>query len=398
MQTNLLELLCKKNSISYIIFDQNFHVRDANGLTLQKGSDIREYLWELTGMEEAIYSLLKNNDSLEIPMLLRNDLYYDLDINTFISENEEELFIAYMQQKSKQTYEYANALKEMNKKTLIYEISDEKKQNDYYKEINKHLMTFHVNLEGMITMVNDACIYFFDLQKEKMLGKHFSNFFQPQKSQLDQNTTILIAKNATQEDIYFHADIIPIKDTHAKIVENIIIAQDITHLKKIKRELEYAQEHDALTGLANRHSFLKKIDAMIKENNSFTLCFIDIDDFHLINEDYGAHGGDMLLKHFTSLLHDFLDPQDTLVRIGGDTFAVIFEADKEETYIKMLLQDLHILTANNPLYYNQEDIIKCSYTTLLMHYPDDYNNSKDLLINATKSLKRKKIDTKALKS
>jgi len=52
-------------------------------------------------------------------------------------------------------------LKKINKTTLVYELSDEKKQNSSYKEINKHLITLHVDLDGYITMVNEASLHFF---------------------------------------------------------------------------------------------------------------------------------------------------------------------------------------------------------------------------------------------
>jgi len=392
MQADLLKLLCKKNSIAYIVFDSNFTTLDLDNITLEKNSDIREYLWELNGLEDEILSLVTTQQSLQIPMLLKDGIYYDLEIETFLSNEQQFHFIAYMQKKSKRTYEYTNAIKEMNKKTLVYEMSDEKKEYGYYKEINKHLISFHVNLEGIITMVNDACVQFFDLEKEKMIGKHFSNFFHAQKSQLDKKTNIFIAKNASKQEVFFHTDIIPITDENGTIKENIIMAQDITHLKKIKRELEYAQEHDSLTGLANRHHFLKKLDRLNQEKiSSLSLCFIDIDDFSTLNEEYGAHAGDMLLKHFTMLMLDFLEEEDTLFRLFADKFIILFSQKKQETYIKALCKGLQELVIQNPLYYNEEDIIHFNYTSLLLNYPDDAKSAKELLQIAQKKLKRKKV-------
>jgi len=57
MQTNLLELLCKKNALSYIIFDQTFHIVDTKNIVVQKDSDIRDFLWEIVGLEENILAL-----------------------------------------------------------------------------------------------------------------------------------------------------------------------------------------------------------------------------------------------------------------------------------------------------------------------------------------------------
>ncbi len=390
MQTTLLELLCQKNALSYIIFDCNFSVLETNHKNLHQGLDIREYLWEIVGLEDEILAL-HNKKSIEMPMVLRDGFYYDLEIISFQEHTDKTLFMITMQQKSKYSQEYADALQKINKKTLIYELSDEKKQNNSYQEINKHLITFHVDLDGHITMVNEAALHFFNLERQEMLTKHFSTFFQPQKSQLN-TTNIFVAKNSSGEDIFFYADIIPLADKNAKVFENIIVAQDITHLKKIKNELEYAQEHDALTGLANKHHFLKIYDTKIKENKEFFICFIDIDGFHTINEEYGSHAADMLLKHLSSLLLAFIESGDMVMRLHADTFAIIFETGKNKEYIEILLQKLPKLFRENPLYYNDEDTIRFSCTNLLLGYPHDVQESKKVVQLAQKLLQRKKID------
>ncbi len=396
MRTNLLDLLCKKSAISYIIFDSAFHVIEAKNVDLEKESDIRDFLWEIIGLEEPILTLKKHNTPIEIPMILRENCYYDLEIDSFKDKHTKNYYIAYMQKKSKYTKEYANVLREINKKTLIYDLSDEKKDSQYFKEINKHLITFHLDLDGFIIGVNDASIHFFNLEKGAFLNQHFSEFFQVQKSQNTETSNIFLAKNANKEDVFFHTETIPVANTEGKIKENIIIAQDITHLKKIKKELEYAQEHDALTGLANRRTFLKKIDTLTERENSFSVSFIDIDHFTIINEEYGAHAGDMLLKHLTDLLLEFKDPDDLLLRLNGDSFAIVFDPSKKREYIERVNKNLETLASKNPLHYNSEDVIQFTYTTLLMHFPQDAENAQDFLKKAQKAMERKKIDKKIL--
>ncbi|SFV55643.1 hypothetical protein MNB_SM-7-606 [hydrothermal vent metagenome] len=395
MQTTLLKLLCEKNALAYIIFDTNFLVLETNKEGITQGSDIHEYLWEIVGLEDKILHLNAEKKPIVIPMIFRDGFYYDLEIASFTNHKNQVLFIATMQQKSKYSQEYADVIKKINKKTLVYELSDEKKQNSSYQEINKHLITLHVDLDGYITMINEAALHFFNLEREEMLGKHFSTFFQPQKSQLS-TTNIFIAKNSSAEDIFFYADIIPLTNKNTKVFENIIIAQNITHLKKIKHELEYAQEHDTLTGLANRHHFLKLLDKRIEENKEFFLCFIDIDDFHTVNDEYGAHAADMLLKHLSKLLLEFIEAGDMLMRIHADTFTIIFETGKNREYIEILLKKLPTLFTNNPLYYSDEDIIRFNCTNILLSYPYEIKESKETLALAQKLLQRKKIEKKEL--
>ena len=392
MQATLLKLLCQKNNLTYIVFDTNFLVKETNIENLQLSCNIFEYLWELVGLEDEILALTTTQETLNIPMVLRNDLHYDLEISSFKNISDTPLLIAILQQKSSYSQEYAEVLKQINKKTLVYELSDEKKQNNSLQEINKHLITFHVDLDGHITMVNEAALYFFNLEKSEMIGNHFSTYLHPQKSKRN-TSNIFISQNTAGKNIFFYADIIPLTNSEQKVYENIIVAQDITHLKKIKYELEFAQEHDTLTGLGNRHCFLKMLDKKIEKDEEFFICFIDVDRFHLINEEYGAHAADMLLKHISTLLLDFIEADDVVMRLHADCFVILFETGKNTKYIEAVVQKLHTLFIENPLHYNNEDIIHFSCSDILLGYPHDIKESKEVLHLAQKLLQRKKISS-----
>jgi len=382
MHTGLLSFLCEKNKLSYILFDRDFRIVETFYNNAELESDIREVLWELVGFEEKILTKTK----LEIPMIFRDQKYYDLFVEPFENGNSE-LFIAYMQEKSKETESYANVLREINKKTLIFDTSDEKKESRYYKEINKRLLTLHVDNEGKITKVNDAVIYFFNLEKSDFTGMHFSRLFTPQSSKQNSSSNIFVATNAFNKSIFFHADIIPIKNNKGTIVENIIVAQDITYLKEIEKELQYAQEHDTLTGLPNRHYLLGEMD----KRRDISIALVDIVDFKTINEEYGAHAGDMLLKHTATLITSLLEPQDILTRLFGDTFVILFEEGKNSTYIEAIIQKIKQALQNNPLYYTQEDIIKAQLRVVYVQTNEERCSAKELLEKGEKELKREKL-------
>jgi len=393
MQTDLLRVFCEKNNISYIIFDPDFSVIDAKNIKISKGSDLREFLWEIVGMEEKILKLSETKESFEIPMISRDENYYDLSIEPFKNKENRPLFIAYIQQKSKQTHNYADAIKEINKKTLIYDTSEEKKASSYYQQINKRFITLHVDLEGIIKSVNETCCHFFHLKKEEMINKHFTLFFDAQKSQLDHETNIFIAKESANKSIFFHVDIIPLHNAQGEIKENIFIAKDISYLKEVQKELEFASEHDTLTGLPNRHALLKSIDQAIEEHSAFGIVFIDIDAFHTINEEYGAHAGDMLLKYLTELVTRLKDPQDLFARLQNDTFVLLFDPQKSKNYIHTVVQNIQELQ-KRPLIYSAEDTIEFQLTTLLLWYPDDAKSAQEFLRVAQKDMEKCKLSRK----
>lgn len=394
----ITQLICKKNKIFYILFDKDYKMIDFNDAliqllddasTLKIGSDVRDCMWELIGLEEDMMQLFCSNDAenqtIHIPMIMKNNNYYDLDIETFTSSTKEKNFIAYIVQKPKESLRYIEMMQEVNKRTLVYE-----QENKDFKK----LLSFNVDLNGIIIRVNNTFSYFFDKPDNEIIGSHFSTFFQARDLNFhNKNTIIFNAKNLKNEVISFHADIIPVSEDGV-VNENIIICQDITYLKQIEKELKYAAEHDSLTGLLNRSQLLKKIDKTIdisKNNNShFSICFIDLDKFKSVNDTYGHHAGDMLLKHVATLLSNFAREDDLVARIGGDEFIILFNSMNKLDEIKNILQRLYKIPLENPLIYTDADIIEYGFSIGVATYPDDASTAQELLKIADKAMYKNK--------
>ncbi len=93
--------------------------------------------------------------------------------------------------------------------------------------------------------------------------------------------------------------------------------------------LDYQAHHDILTDLPNRVLFNDRISQAIEsaKRNKTTLavCFIDLDNFKVINDSLGHEIGDRVLKDVTTRLKESIRAHDTLSRWGGDEFTVIVE-------------------------------------------------------------------------
>ena len=92
---------------------------------------------------------------------------------------------------------------------------------------------------------------------------------------------------------------------------------------------------DELTGLVNRRRFLEALSAEIersgKEQAPLSLVLADLDDFKQVNDRFGHHAGDELLRAFAQLIRDELRDVDTSGRIGGEEFAILLpDTDVEE--------------------------------------------------------------------
>lgn len=93
--------------------------------------------------------------------------------------------------------------------------------------------------------------------------------------------------------------------------------------------LVYQANHDALTGLVNRNEFEHRLTQAIgtaqQHGRTHALCYLDLDQFKIINDTCGHAAGDEMLRQVALMLKDLLRERDTLARLGGDEFALLLE-------------------------------------------------------------------------
>lgn len=84
-------------------------------------------------------------------------------------------------------------------------------------------------------------------------------------------------------------------------------------------DLRSAADTDPLTGLANRRGFIRELHMLVPGSS---LVMMDLDHFRVVNERYGHHAGDQVLKSFAAHLRSVLRGGDVAARWGGEEFAV----------------------------------------------------------------------------
>ena len=93
--------------------------------------------------------------------------------------------------------------------------------------------------------------------------------------------------------------------------------------------LVYQASHDTLTGLINRREFEQRLErtllSALQQGREHALCYMDLDQFKVINDTCGHAAGDELLRQLALMLKGHLRERDTLARLGGDEFALLLE-------------------------------------------------------------------------
>ncbi len=115
---------------------------------------------------------------------------------------------------------------------------------------------------------------------------------------------------------------------------------DITDRRERELRLEHLAHHDALTGLANRNGFSKKLEAVIARGHA-TVFAIDLDRFKEVNDTFGHAVGDTLLQGVAVRLVGLLEPSAIVARLGGDEFAILLPGNGAQSSATATAQRLN---------------------------------------------------------
>ncbi|WP_404790923.1 EAL domain-containing protein [Altericista sp. CCNU0014] len=119
----------------------------------------------------------------------------------------------------------------------------------------------------------------------------------------------------------------PIRDREGKIVGAVIVFKDMTQARALSQELSWQRTHDALTQLIDRREFERHVEAALlsaqTQGHNHALCYLDLDQFKIVNDTCGHEAGDELLRQIAALLQVHVRKSDTLARLGGDEFGLL---------------------------------------------------------------------------
>ena len=140
--------------------------------------------------------------------------------------------------------------------------------------------------------------------------------------------TLLIRRDGNE--LYIESTASPIRDGKTKVTGGVLVFHDVSESRELHRKLSYHASHDILTGLVNRRELENRLERALKSarahETSYALCYLDLDQFKMVNDSCGHSAGDALLHQLGALLKSKIRWRDTLARLGDDEFGVLLES------------------------------------------------------------------------
>ncbi|MCP4217152.1 MAG: PAS domain S-box protein [bacterium] len=192
---------------------------------------------------------------------------------------------------------------------------------------------------GRFTYANDAYCRTFAMEREQLIGSTFS----PKIHAEDRKKMAALQGllNMPPYRVYYelHTETVEgwrwlawqgyaLRDDSNNIVEIQSVGRDVTEQKEMEAELRLYATTDTMTGVQNRRTgmlLLEKSLQMSRRNHHFlVVCFVDINNLKMVNDKFGHSEGDELICDVSKILRASLRKTDTICRLGGDEFLIVF--------------------------------------------------------------------------
>jgi diguanylate cyclase (GGDEF)-like protein/PAS domain S-box-containing protein len=203
------------------------------------------------------------------------------------------------------------------------------------------VMFFTVNVKGTVLSVNEFGAQQLGYRVKDMVGRPLTAF-QPLDDLRSENEQLAVCfrdpdtvhhwesrKLRQDGTLRWVRKTVRVTEEADGIPTALIVCEDITEARQLSEQLSFQASHDALTGLVNRREFEQRLGRVLAtariQKTQHALCYLDLDQFKVINDTCGHVAGDQLLRQLGGLLQAHVRKRDTLARLGGDEFGVLME-------------------------------------------------------------------------
>jgi len=187
--------------------------------------------------------------------------------------------------------------------------------------------------------------------------------------------------------------IIVLNNELGEITNYVGFSNDITSNKKQQEQLNLMAYYDTLTGLPNRSLFADRFSQAIAHSkridHRLAVCFLDLDNFKQVNDNYGHGVGDQLLVDVAERLKATIREEDTVSRQGGDEFALLLNDIESLSQCEASLD--RIISALSEPYVIDGIVHEVTTSIGVTLYPDDHADIDTLIRHADNSMYQAKL-------
>ncbi|NVK17678.1 MAG: EAL domain-containing protein [Methylocystaceae bacterium] len=185
-----------------------------------------------------------------------------------------------------------------------------------------------------------------------------------------------------------------LRDEQGNVEEYVSVFNDITSHRETQEQLNYQSNYDLLTGLPNRHLLADRFTQVAaqakREQKSFSLIYMDLDNFKYLNESLGLEVGDFIIKTIAQRLDKTLRSVDTVARISGDEFIILLVGAGGEEAASRVVGNLAMAISQPIEVQSHEDDILMSASCGIALYPKDGTSLAELTPKAEAAMHRAK--------
>lgn len=301
-------------------------------------------------------------DSKSYPstILIVDDVPTNLAILTdFLSEANFEVLVAQDGESAVQKVIYANPdlilLDIMMPGIDGFQTCERLKENPLHSQIPIIFITALSEPDNIVKGLSLGAVDYITkpFQKEEVLARI--------NTHLERQHLITIIKNKNQrllEEIEEHAQArVALQKLNEELElrvkkRTVELSKTLQNLCESQDKLEHNAFHDSLTGLPNRDWLIKRLQELIETNSSYSVLFIDLDRFKIVNDSLGHLAGDELLKCVANRIKACLTGSQTATRMGGDEFVILIEPETAISVAQYLLEQLKL-----PFNFNDYEVV-----------------------------------------
>lgn len=285
-------------------------------------------------------------------------------IQTHLTLQRAKLQICELNADLEQRVQHRTAQLEETNCHLTWEIAEREKVETALRESEARFRLLAENMSDLVCLhepdgrylyVSPSCETLLGFSSKELIGLTPYHFFHPddlEHIQLEAHRPILRGdpisttyrfRKKSGDYIWLETLATPILNESGQVIQLQTASRDVTERVTVQAQLTHDTLHDTLTNLPNRVLFMKQVELALKQANHradylFTVLFIDLDHFKLVNDSLGHLIGDQLLVAIAHIIEGCLRPNDMVARLGGDEFTILLDDTPDLTVVTKIVE------------------------------------------------------------